>query len=376
MLKDAWFSFIHKNFLIYNTCWEDPRVDRQLLKLSPESNVVMITSAGCNALDYALDSPNHIHCVDMNYRQNALLELKKALFREGDYDFLFELFGTGTLMNSRKEEFLSIANNLERDYQKFWADHSDLFSTNTTGSFYYRSTSGWFARIINFYLKRVNSLELAKQLFRTDTLIEQKEIYTQIENNMWTGWLERFLQGNLALSLVGVPDNQHVILDQEVSVSEFIKYSFRRTFTELPTSDNYFWNVYINGAYTKDCSPEYLKECNFIELSNSVDSISTHTATLNEFLENNPGLYSHYVLLDHMDWLADKHQQVLEREWSLILKNSAPGTKILFRSATTHHDFLPDFVFDKVTFHPELTEPIHKLDRVGTYGSTHLCTVH
>ena len=376
MLKDAWFSFIHKNFLIYNTCWEDPRVDRQLLKLSPESNVVMITSAGCNALDYALDSPNHIHCVDMNYRQNALLELKKALFREGDYDFLFELFGTGTLMNSRKEEFLSIANNLERDYQKFWADHSDLFSNNTKGSFYYRSTSGWFARIINFYLKRVNSLELAKQLFRTDTLIEQKEIYTQIENNMWTGWLERFLQGNLALSLVGVPDNQHVILDQEVSVSEFIKYSFRRTFTELPTSDNYFWNVYINGAYTKDCSPEYLKECNFIELSNSVDSISTHTATLNEFLENNPGLYSHYVLLDHMDWLADKHQQVLEREWSLILKNSAPGTKILFRSATTHHDFLPDFVFDKVTFHPELTEPIHKLDRVGTYGSTHLCTVH
>jgi Protein of unknown function (DUF3419) len=77
-INQSLFKNIHANNLIYNTCWEDPRCDRALLELDAQSRVVMITSAGCNALDYALDRPAEIHCVDMNLRQNALLNLKIA----------------------------------------------------------------------------------------------------------------------------------------------------------------------------------------------------------------------------------------------------------------------------------------------------------
>ena len=38
----------------------------------------MITSAGRNALDYALLAPRRIHAVDASPRQTALLELKLA----------------------------------------------------------------------------------------------------------------------------------------------------------------------------------------------------------------------------------------------------------------------------------------------------------
>jgi S-adenosylmethionine-diacylglycerol 3-amino-3-carboxypropyl transferase len=55
------FQNIHTNNLIYNTCWEDPQCDRQMLNLKSDSRLVMITSAGCNALDYALDMPQKIH---------------------------------------------------------------------------------------------------------------------------------------------------------------------------------------------------------------------------------------------------------------------------------------------------------------------------
>ena len=51
---DALFRRVHGNTLIYNTCWEDPRLDREMLGLDRHSRVVMITSAGCNALDYLL----------------------------------------------------------------------------------------------------------------------------------------------------------------------------------------------------------------------------------------------------------------------------------------------------------------------------------
>lgn len=89
------FNYVHGNYLVYNTCWEDPRLDREVLDLSAEDELVLITSAGCNALDYALDGPRRIHAVDMNFRQNALLELKLAGIRNLEHDEFFAVFGDG-----------------------------------------------------------------------------------------------------------------------------------------------------------------------------------------------------------------------------------------------------------------------------------------
>jgi hypothetical protein len=79
------FNLIHRKNLVYNQCWEDPRLDRAALELSGDDRVLVITSAGCNALDYALAGAGHVHAVDMNFRQNALLELKQSAIRNLDY---------------------------------------------------------------------------------------------------------------------------------------------------------------------------------------------------------------------------------------------------------------------------------------------------
>ena len=39
------FKFVHGNNLVYNTCWEDPRLDRVALQIQPTDNVLVITSA-------------------------------------------------------------------------------------------------------------------------------------------------------------------------------------------------------------------------------------------------------------------------------------------------------------------------------------------
>ena len=59
--RDWIFRQVHTKNLVYNTCWEDPRCDRKLLQFNEDSEVVMITSAGCNALAYLLDDPAAIH---------------------------------------------------------------------------------------------------------------------------------------------------------------------------------------------------------------------------------------------------------------------------------------------------------------------------
>src|SRR5215510_4614633 len=101
-IKDSIFSAIHKSNLIYNTCWEDPRLDRAALDLGPGDRLVVITSAGCNALDYLLAGCGEVNAVDVNPIQNALLELKRAAVLGLDYDSFFELFGNGSSPRARQ----------------------------------------------------------------------------------------------------------------------------------------------------------------------------------------------------------------------------------------------------------------------------------
>jgi S-adenosylmethionine-diacylglycerol 3-amino-3-carboxypropyl transferase len=73
--------------------------------------------------------------------------------------------------------------------------------------------------------------------------------------------------------------------------------------------------------------------------------------------------------------MANSYPEMLRKEWLLLLKNSRPGAKILFRSAGNNRDFLPDFITNKVIFHSDKTKRLHLNDRVGTYGSTYLAEV-
>jgi S-adenosylmethionine-diacylglycerol 3-amino-3-carboxypropyl transferase len=152
----------------------------------------------------------------------------------------------------------------------------------------------------------------------------------------------------------------------------YIEACLKKVFTELPIVDNYFWRVYINGAYSSDCCPNYLKKEYFNDIRQNKSVIQTYNTTISDFLRKNSNEYSHYVLLDHQDWLAHHFPKALEEEWRLILENSKKGTKILLRSASENINFFPDFVKKQVSFEQTKTKTTHLADRVGTYGSVYL----
>jgi S-adenosylmethionine-diacylglycerol 3-amino-3-carboxypropyl transferase len=90
--------------------------------------VLVITSAGCNTLDYALQGPARVHAVDANPRQTALLELKLAGIRGLDFEDFFLLFGHG-----RHPAFRELYGDVLRarlsDYaQRYWDRNGDWFS--------------------------------------------------------------------------------------------------------------------------------------------------------------------------------------------------------------------------------------------------------
>ena len=89
------FNAVCSRSLAYNTCSEDPAVDRRALRIQPDDRMLVITSAGCNVLGYALLGPERIFAVDANPRQSALLELKIAGIRHLEFEDFFSLFGAG-----------------------------------------------------------------------------------------------------------------------------------------------------------------------------------------------------------------------------------------------------------------------------------------
>jgi len=209
-------------------------------------------------------------------------------------------------------------------------------------------------------------------------LEQQREHYYRIEKQFSNALIEWLCNRHLTMCMLGVPRSQQELFKRQYREGAlgFIKNCLRRVFTELPVQDNYFYRLYITGEYTVDCCPEYLKAKNFTDLQSRIDNLNIQTTTISQFLKDHPADYSHYVLLDHQDWLAANQREALTEEWELILQNSRKGTKILLRSAAEEVDFFPDFVKERVTFEQQLTTKTHAEDRVGTYASVYLMEVN
>lgn len=376
---DLVFRHVHNSNLIYNTAWEDPRLDRQLMQLDRDSRVVMITSAGCNALDYLLDDPAEIHAVDMNYRQNALLEFKQALIRKGDFEELFEMFGFGS-HPEHVRVYRSVRESLSEPARKFWDKRIGFFDpASLKKSFYFHGTSGIAAYVMGnaLFKLRPNVKNFAACLLDARSQEEQREAYQLFEREVWGPFSNWLLRQPTLMTLLGVPRPQIKLIQDSYpgGLTSYVKDKLRHVLSELPIADNYFWRVYMTGSYTLGCCPNYLKQENLPVLSSRVGRLKSYTTTVSNFLREHPGAYTHFVLLDHQDWLAAHDTDALLEEWELILANSAPGAKILMRSAGINIDFVPESIRARLRFFPERTEPLHQLDRVGTYGSLHFAEV-
>jgi len=382
------FKFVHGNNLVYNTCWEDPRLDREALELTSNDRVLVITSAGCNALDYAIAGAGHVYAVDMNPRQNALLELKIAGIRQLQFEDFYRLFGDGYHPRAGEIYQQALRTTLSPWAQSYW-DRWIRFFDSPRRSFYFRGTSGSFARGINFYVDRVARVRPEiNQLMEAQTLTDQAAIYESIRDRFWRRSLRFAMNRDTTLSMLGVPKAQRRQIEKQYpgGILRFIEDSIEAVFAKLPIKDNYFWRVYITGKYSPTCCPEYLRADNFQQLkSGRIDAISVHSDSVQGFLDQHEVSVTRFVLLDHMDWLSDHFFPLLESEWQSILKRAAPGARILWRSGGLRTDFIDDVnvlyqgkptkLPELLTYNQELAARLHERDRVHTYGSFYIANL-
>lgn len=385
-LSKTWFNLVHGRNIVYNQCWEDPRLDRVALQLTPQDRVVVITSAGCNALDYALAGAGHVHAVDMNPRQNALLELKLAAAKTLDYEKFWELFGKGRLPEWKTLYQQKIRHALPPDARAFWDRRGDMFHGTRRKSFYFRGTAGTFAWLINGYIDRIaRRRDSVNALLAADSVAQQKDIFDQykLSEMLWRPIIRWAMKRDMTLALLGVPRAQRKQIDEcyPGGILQFVIDRVETVFTKLPLKDNYFWRVYLTGEYSPECCPEYLKPENFEALRTSVaERVTTHTNSVLGFVEQSTQPITRFVLLDHMDWLSkDPTRKILTQEWQAILNKATPQTRILWRSAGLKGDFVNPIqvtyqgkqqtLGDVLQYNTALADELHVKDRVHTYGS-------
>ncbi len=378
------FNAIYTRSLVYNTCWEDPAVDRLALNLGPDDTLLAITSAGCNVLDYALAGPRRIHTVDANPRQTALLELKLAGIRRLQLDDFFALFGRGVHRDFRHLYQDALRRELSPFAQGFWDDRQHWF-TGDKGGFYFQGLAGKVARAFRAYLRvRPRLANSVADLFEAPTLERQRTIYEdRVAPLLWGPGINWTLSRQITMSMLGVPyaQRRQVQAQHHQGVAGYIRDAIGYVFRQLPVSTNYFWSVYVHGGYSPGCCPEYLKRENFLALkAGLVDRIVPHTSTLTELLKHSDEPISRFVLLDHMDWMSSYHPQALAEEWEEILSHATPGARVIFRSAHANPDYLDLIAVgperrplgERLVYHRELAQTLQRADRVHTYAGFHI----
>ncbi len=372
------------NNLVYNTCWEDPRIDKQALRLGSDDDVLVITSAGCNALSYALDAPRSVHAVDVNYRQNALLELKIAGIKELDFETFFQIFGKGRFKGILELYRGRLRDRLSPPAQKFW-DRKIASYFDGKYPFFFRGTSGFFARRMNAYLDRRGLRGDILRLINAESIDQQRQIWPGVKKRLFSPAVRFLINRDAVLALLGVPRVQRLQIEQTYGgrVSRFAEEALDDVFGRLSVRDNYFWRLYATGSYTKECCPEYLEENNFYALKEGlVGKIHVHTDTVDRFLRRFDGTISRFVLLDHMDWLSDRLYDTLVAEWNAIFAKAAPSARAIWRSGGLAADYVASVPItrggkterlgDLLRFNRDRAAELHKEDRVHTYGSFYI----
>ena len=119
--------------------------------------------------------------------------------------------------------------------------------------------------------------------------------------------------------------------------------------------------------------------CNTLK-AGVADQVTTHTNTVQGFLEQADQPISRFVLLDHMDWLSkDPAKKILTAEWQAILNKASPTARVLWRSAGLDGTFINPIevtvdgkkkkLAEILHYNHSLANELHAKDRVHTYGS-------
>lgn len=260
-----------QNEYIYAFTWEDPKVDKELLKITSDDSILAITSAGDNILSYALCKPRRIHAVDLNPAQNHLLELKVAAFASLTHEDTWKLFGLGKHPDFRRLLLEKMSPHLSSRALQFWIANARTFTSSLGCGLYETGGSRHAVRLAKYLFMLAGLQSEVKRLCNCETIQGQQAIW---HNSLRRVLLNRILHWAIIRhsaflwKALGVPPAQISMIVQDylrkigstkatpVACGQAIWDYMMDTLdpvveNSLLKDENYFYSLCLTGKYTR-----------------------------------------------------------------------------------------------------------------------------
>ncbi|GJE99974.1 related to Betaine lipid synthase [Phanerochaete sordida] len=338
---------------IYGFTWEDPEVDMKHLNISRDDSLFVITSAGDNALHYAISArPRRIHCVDMNPCQGHLLELKLAAASALTYEEFWAMFGEGRLANFEDVLDLKLSPFLSSVAYQFWRANTSAFRTG----FHMRGYSGHALRVAKYAFALGGVRRWVARMAAAETVAEQGRIWDEhLRPVLLAPWIARLFLANPVFlwNALGVPINQmNCFLKEGVSAMEYAAETLDPIAHETHMRTGaYHYLLCLLGRYTRESCPLFLKPEGFAQLQENncalLDAFRLHTDSIMNALQGlADGSITKMVVMDHMDWFDPNVAThcPLDAEIAQMHRALAKGGAVYWRSAAREPWYIRNFV--------------------------------
>ncbi len=373
---------------VYNQIWEDPRVDLKALRLDGDSRILTISSGGCNALNYLIESPESVTAVDLNRQHIYLLNLKIAALKYlPTHEDFFDFFGIGRGSKTGAAYMKFIAKHLDKNTRRFWESNTflgsliygDRISFFRNAGLYEHSRNGYFLR----FFHRFSRLFGCKpdELLKAKTLEEQEILYNKYLDPFFDNLVIKTI-GKMPITMfgLGIPPQQYDELKKDLThdktIIDIYRERAKRLACDYPIAENYFaWQAFGRRYDTENrvAIPEYLNAENFEILRSNANKLRTVIGSATDEIKNNrKDFFNRFVFLDAQDWM---NAETMTDLWSAIAEKGETGSRIIFRTASSASPIetnLPPELRNKFHYEKGLSQELFKQDRASIYGGFHL----
>lgn len=356
-MSNEHLSNVNFDFIRYANCWEDADVLVEGLEIQSNSQIMSIASAGDNCLALLSRSPEKVVAVDISPVQLFLMELKKIVIREFDYeDFLGFL---GFKHSTRRVElYQSIKNNLSNECRGYWDTNLNYIET---GVIHEGKFEKYFQLFKNKVLPTVHDRPIVDELFAEKSAGAQKQFHDEKWHTpAWSKMYRQFF----GVEMMGSQGRDPEFLKHVTgSVPDLILEREMAHLSKKECQKNYFLYYILYNEFHTDFLPLYAREENFLLIRNNLDALVQYKGLLDSAMDVHPNC-THFNLSDIFEYMDQPLFRTVAED---LLKKSAPAARFAYWNLLIPRYISKEFP-DKAQHLTLLSETLKARDMGYFYG--------
>lgn len=349
----------------YSVVWEDWRLLAKGLRITPDDDVLSVTSAGDNALALLSLAPRSVTAFDLNPSQSALLELKLAGIAALDHADFAGLLGLSPLAD-RVGCYERVRTRLSTAARGFWDNHTAVIEAGIAQSGRLEDYIHGFARD---ELPEIHSADVLGRLLQLDDIEAQRAYFDDVVATpaFIDAFRRYFGRENMAKNGRDPAQFRHV---ESGDVGAYFFERLRTVCTTLPLASNFYVEYFFTGRY-RDLSrgPAYARPDVFARLKGLVDRVEVVTGELEGIVSaGRRGRFSKANLSDVFEYMSEEHSDALFERLASSFR--AGGRLCYWNLLVPRHR--PEAQADRIVRHTDLADALWRSDRSWFYRAFHV----